>query len=211
MSNTMTTTHDDFIMRPTVDVCFSGLMENPIVRKGFCAAIMRVPPDMIQNTELLPTHLRRTNARDKLGILDVRVRLMDGVQLNLEMQVRYFEFWDERALFYLCKMFAEQLSSGEDYENLKKCIHVSILDFVHFPNDTECYRTIRFMDQKMNTLYSDKLELQVLELKKLPKEVQTGDDLISWMHFLTEKARRILKTWQKQANTWERHMRLCKN
>lgn len=102
------TARDDFIMRPTVDVCFAGLMENPKVRKGFCAAILRVSPDTIRDTELLKTHLHREYADDKLGILDVRIRLPDGLQINMEMQVKYFEFWDERTLFYLCKMFAEQ-------------------------------------------------------------------------------------------------------
>lgn len=53
---------EDFIMLPTNDVCFAGLMENPIVRKGFCAAVMRVHPDEIGKTELLPTHLQRENA-----------------------------------------------------------------------------------------------------------------------------------------------------
>ena len=103
------TAKDDFIMRPTIDVCFAGLMENAKVRKGFCAAILKVLPDTIRDTQLLPTHLHRDYADDKLGILDVRVRLLDGLQINMEMQVKYFEFWDERALFYLCKMFAEQL------------------------------------------------------------------------------------------------------
>ena len=88
-------TQTDFIMSPTVDVCFAGLMENPVVRKGFCAAVMRVPPDLIGETMLVPTHLRRENAQDKLGILDVLVKLKDGTHINLEMQVRYFEFWDE--------------------------------------------------------------------------------------------------------------------
>lgn len=109
-------------MRPTVDVCFAGLMENSKVRKGFCAAVLRTSPDMIRDTELLQTHLQRDYADEKLGILDVR------------------------ALFYLCKMFAEQLRVGDPYEKLRKCVHVSILDFIHFPEDTECYRTIGLLD-----------------------------------------------------------------
>ncbi len=181
---TIPTTNNDFIMRPTVDVCFASLMENTKVRKGFCAAILRVSPDKIKDTELLPTHLHRDYADDKLGILDVRVRLLDGLQINMEMQVKYFEFWDERALFYLCKMFAEQLRTGDSYEKLKKCIHVSILDFIHFPEDTDCYRTIELLNRKTNALYSDKLELQILELKKLPKEIKTGEDIVNWMRFL---------------------------
>lgn len=84
MTRTQNGTQTDFIMSPTVDVCFCGLMENPIVRKGFCAAIMRISPDMIGETELLPTHMRRENAHDKLGILDVLVKLKDGTRINME-------------------------------------------------------------------------------------------------------------------------------
>lgn len=107
-------TNDEFMMSPKVDVCFAGLMENPIVRKGFCAAVLRVSPETIENTELLPTHLRRNYTDDKLGVLDVRVRMKDGLQINMEMQVKKFEFWDERAMFYISKMFSDQLKSGEN-------------------------------------------------------------------------------------------------
>ena len=58
---------DDFIMSPMVDVCFVNLMRNPIVRKGFCAAVLRIPPDMINETEFLPSvsfrHFRRRDPR----------------------------------------------------------------------------------------------------------------------------------------------------
>ena len=184
-----TQTHDDFIMLPTNDVCFAGLMENPKVRKGFCAAVMRVHPEEIAETELLPTHLHREYADDKLGILDVRVKLIDGVQINLEMQVRNYEFWDERALFYISKIFSDQLKSGDSYGMLQKCIHVSILDFIRFSGDKKCYRTIHFRDDDDNALYNDKMELQILELKKLPKEVQTEEDIVHWMRFFSGKNR----------------------
>ena len=178
-----------FIMLPTVDFCFQKLMDNPKVRKGFVAALMKVSPKLIRETKLLPTLLPRESENDKLGILDVRVMLVDGTQLDLEMQVRYFEYWDERAMFYLSKMFVSQMKKGEDYENLKKCIHVSILDFIHFPEDDTCYRTIHLRDDETGKLYSDKLEIQILELKKLPKEVKTGDDIITWMKFFSGKNR----------------------
>lgn len=180
---------DNFIMLPTVDFCFKELMQNDIVRQGFVAALLRVNSKLIQDTTLLPTILSRRSEDDKLGILDVRILLKDGTQMDLEMQVRPFEFWDERALFYLCTMFTEQIHKGESYATLKKCIHVSILDFIHFPNDNECYRTIHLSDDNTGNMYSDKLEMQFLELKKLPPDVQTGEDIIHWMKFFSGKSR----------------------
>ena len=81
------------------------------------------------------------------------------------------------------------LRKGESYEKLQKCIHVSILDFIHFPDDDECYRTIHFRDDKTGKVYTDKMEIQILELKKLPKEVRTGEDVILWMKFFSGKSR----------------------
>lgn len=190
---------DDFIMHPTNDVCFSGLMEIPIVRKCFCAAVLRISPEEISETELLPTHLRRDYAGDKLGILDVRVRLPDKSQINMEMQVKEFQFWNERALFYLSKMYSGQLNSGDVYENLRKCIQVSILDFNLFPEDNRCCRTFHFQDDKTGELYSNKLELQILELRKVPPEAETEEDIVKWMRFFNGKSRKEFEDMIKHA------------
>ena len=193
-------TPSNFIMLPTVDFCFKELMQNPKVRKGFISALLDLSPDEVEDTVLLPTLLPRDSADDKLGIMDVRVLLKDGTQMNMEMQVKYFEYWDERALFYLSKMFDSQIRKGESYEKLQKCIHVSILDFIHFPSDNKCYRRIHFRDDQTSQLYSDKMELQILELKKLPPEVKTGEDVLAWMRFFSSKSK---EEFQNMAKTNE--------
>lgn len=180
---------DKFIMLPTVDFCFCELMKNAKVRKGFVAALQGIDPEFIKETTLLPTILDRSSADDKQGILDVRILLQDETQMNMEMQVRSYQYWGERSLFYLGKMYTGQMKRGDTYEKLKKCIHVSILDFIRFAEDDICYRTFHFRDDKTGKIYSDKLEIHVLELKKLPKDVQTGEDIIEWMKFFSGKSR----------------------
>ena len=44
------------------------------------------------------------------------------------------------------KIYTGQIKEGEDYDKLRKCIHVSILEFVHFPQDKKCCRKIVFCD-----------------------------------------------------------------
>lgn len=87
------------------------------------------------------------------------------------------------------KKFSGQLELGDSYEKLQKCIHVSILDFVRFPEDEKCYRTIHFRDDGSKDIYNDKMELKILELRKLPKEVKTGEEIVNWMRFLNGKSR----------------------
>lgn len=188
---------DNFIMLPTVDFCFAGLMENARVRKGFLASVIGVSPEKIKETVLLPTILRRESGDDKLGILDVRVIMEDGTQIDIEMQVAYFAHWEKRVLFYLSRIYAGQLGKGEPYEKLKKCIHVSILDFVHFPNDTECYRTIHFRDDKTGEVYTDLMEIQILELKKLSKEVKSSEGVLAWMKFFSGKTKKEFEDMAK--------------
>ena len=57
---------EEFIMSPTVDICFKELMQNPKVRKGMVAAILGKDPDEIESTVLMPTILQQEYADDKL-------------------------------------------------------------------------------------------------------------------------------------------------
>lgn len=193
----MTESKEKFIMLPTVDFCFKELMQNPKVRKGFIAALLNVVPEDIRETRLLPTILQKESQQDKTGILDVRVLMEDGAQLDIEMQVAYFEFWDKRVLFYLAKMYTDQIHKGEPYSKLQKCIHVSILDFNLFKQDKECYRRIHFRDDKTGDIYTDLFEIQILELRKLPPEIKNGDAVMNWMRFFSGRTRKEFEDMAK--------------
>ena len=177
-------------MFPTVDFCFKELMKNPKVRKGFVAAILGKEPETVRRTTVIETELWKESEDDKLGILDVLVELEDGVKMNMEMQVPYFEYWANRVLFYVSKIYTGQIQKGDDYDKLQKCIHVSILDFIHFPQDQRCYRKITLCDVETGEQYTDLMELHVLELKKLPPKDQNEDGVIRWMRFLGGKSRK---------------------
>ena len=187
---------EEFIMSPTVDICFKELMQNPKVRKGMVAATLGKDPDEIESTVLMPTILQQEYADDKLGILDARVKLVDGEQIDVEMQNAFFAFWPNRVLFYLGKMYTSQLKEGEGYENLKQCVHVSILNFIHFPDDNICFRAISFCEEGTGKIYTDKMKIYVLELPKLPPEQKNEKDIICWMRFLRAKSR---KEFEKMA------------
>ena len=184
---------DDFIMLPTVDFCFKELMHNETVRKGIIAAILNIHPDEVEKTELMPTILRKESEEDKYGILDVRVKLKDGKQMDFEMQVIYYDYWANRTIYYLSKMYTEQLKAGEDYDKLQKCIQVSILDHVLIQGDDKYYRCISFCDTETGEKYSDMMEMHILELPKLPPEQKDETDLMQWMRFLGGKNREDLK------------------
>ena len=190
--------NDNFIMLPTVDFCFKELMKNPKVRKGFIAALLRKDPSLIRKTTLIPTELRKESEDDKLGILDVLIEMADGTKMNMEMQVAYFEYWINRVLFYISKVYSDQIKTGDSYDILKPCIHVSILDFIHFPHDTKCCRKIAFCDVENGKQYTNLMEIYILELKKLPAEDQNEAGIIRWMRFLGGKSRKEFEGMAKK-------------
>ncbi len=182
-ASSSTQTTDNFLMSPTVDFCFKELLSYPHVRKGFVAALLHCDPDSIQSTELIPTILSKETADSKYGILNVRIRMANGTQIDLEMQVVPFAFWEKRILFYLSKMYTDQVKEGDGYQGLKKCMHVSILNFTHFPDDTECHHEIAFCDMHTHKKYTDLFEIHILELKKLPPKEPDEPLLITWLRF----------------------------
>lgn len=53
--NQKNVTEDDFIMLPTVDFCFKELMQNENIRKGIVAALLKLHPEDVEKTDLMPT------------------------------------------------------------------------------------------------------------------------------------------------------------
>ena len=146
-----------FLMKPKVDFCFKELMEDEEVRNAFLAAV--------------------------LGILAVRVLLNNREQIDIEIQVTFSEYWAERTLFYLGKMFTDQLKPGENYQKLEKCIHIGILNFTMF-DDEEYYSCFHFWSDEGRKLYSDKVEIHTLELPKLAKHDYPETELLKWLQFI---------------------------
>ena len=167
---------ETFLMRPTVDFCFKELMADPVVRKGFIAAILGKRTEELKDTTLLPTILRKGTKEEKLGILDVRILMSDGEQIDMEMQVGPYEFWEERTLFYMSKMYIDQINAGDSYGGLGKCIHIGILDFIIYRDTKDFYSIFHIWEDGRKALYSDKFEFHVLELPKLERlELQDSE------------------------------------
>ena len=183
----------EFLMKPKVDFAFKQVMRNENARLGFLSAMLRMPPEDIRETRLLDTHLNKLHKDDKLGILDVRVCLNNDAEIDIEIQLAPFPAWTKRSLFYLSKMYASQLKEGEEYHRMKKCISISILDFALFSGQEEFYSRFHLWEDTRRLLYSDQIELHVLELPKLPEELKEGaSDMLLWAKFINAEKKEEL-------------------
>ena len=175
----------DFLMKPKIDFAFKELMADELSRIGFLSAILKLDPKDIQETHLLNTNLRKMHEDEKQGILDVRILMNDQTEIDIEIQLAELKVWADRSLFYLSKMYVEQIAPGQNYTVFKKCVSISILNFNLFQEEKEFYSCFHLKEDTRHTLLTDKMEFHVLELPKLPKELQEeNSDILLWAKFI---------------------------
>ncbi len=165
---------DNFLMKPKIDFAFKEIMMDEKARIGFLSAVLKIRPEDIRETQLLNTSLRKEHEDDKQGILDVRLFMNSGREINIEIQLSELKVWADRSLFYLAKMFTDQIKPGDSYRVFKKCVSISILNFTLFPKEAEFYSCFHIREDTRDFLYTDKMEFHVIELPKLPEKLQEG-------------------------------------
>lgn len=177
----------EFLMKPKIDFAFKEIMTDADARKGFLSAVLKLDPSDIRETRILNTFLRKVHEEDKQGILDVRISMNNNTEIDVEIQLSEFRAWADRSLFYIAKMYTEQLESGQDYGILKKCVSISVLDFKLLA-DNDFYSCFHLREDSRNTLYTDKIEFHVLELPKLPEELkEDSSDILLWAKFINSE------------------------
>lgn len=115
---------EEFLMKPKIDFAFKEIMMDEKARIGFLSAVLNIKPEDIKETKILNTHLRKEHEEDKLGILDVRIIMNDDTEIDIEIQLMELKVWPDRSLFYLSKMYTEQIRQGQKYDVFKKCVSI---------------------------------------------------------------------------------------
>ncbi len=185
---------DNFLMKPKIDFAFKEIMANEKARIGFLSAVLKIKPEEIKETRILNTYLQKVHEDDKQGILDVRILMNNDTEIDTEIQLSELKVWADRALFYLSKMYTEQIKQGESYDVFKKCVNISILNFTLFPKETEFYSRFHIREDTRNFLYTDKMEFHVIELPKLPEEIkENSSDIELWAKFINAERREELE------------------
>ena len=195
---------NDFIMSPKVDYAFKELMQDEQIRAGFLSAVLNIPLEEIRKTTLVDTHLRKRTAQDKLGILDVRILLMNEVEFDLEMQVVCFKEWKKRSIYYWSKMYTESIGEGDPYSKLRQCISISILDFKLLEEEEEFFSCYQLCETTKHTVYTDLMKFYVIELPKLPKTMDyessrnETSNIYLWAKFIASESEEEMEVLAKE-------------
>lgn len=154
------------------DFCIKEVMENETVRRHFISDVLSIPLKDIKSVRIINPFLWKRHKKQKLGILDIQLELNNDIKINIEIQLKQMSSWKKRSVFYLAKMFTADLRHGEDYEKVKKCIVITILDFDLKNCVNRNYHNVYMLRDQCGNLYTDVLELHTIELKKKPHREQ---------------------------------------
>ena len=158
-----------------------GTEENKDIMIEFLSLVTQLSKDdfddvHIENSEQLPRFYN-----DKIGRLDIKIRLQDGRKIDVEMQNTYFDYYPKRSIFYCSKLIHEHFISGFQYAQLKKCIAINVLNSP-FKLSRKVHSVYQIRESEEQTLLDELLEIHFLDLTKLNTENLTS--LEKWLMFI---------------------------
>ena len=127
--------------------------------------------------------LEQLAKENKYGILDLEVELESREIINVEMQLRDYHNIEERTTFYVGKKISEQLSTNQDYSDIKKVIVIAILNYSFINLPEYITDTVRVVKEHREYELNNKdiyIELEIFR-KQNPN---MKDALNQWLAFL---------------------------
>ena len=181
---------------PRVDIAFKkifGVEENKDLLISLINSVVGSEGQVSDVTLLNPYNLKNFKT-DKLSILDIKARGLDGKLFNIEIQISDAADYDKRALYYWAKIYTEQLKVREDYSKLSKAIGIHILNFTSIPEAQRYHNIFHITEKESGLLYCKDLELHTIELTKFSNNydeelvdivAKVNNALDMWIAFLT--------------------------
>ena len=184
-----------------IDVVFQALfgeVGNERITKKFIEAILDKNIEEVDLSQNIV--LRRETAKDKMGVLDVLVKVDDEEYYNLEMKLTEKKQLMERLLYYWSKIYTRNIKMGENYTGLKRTIEVLIVDFeIKDLKELEYHSKWKIIEEKERKLIlTNALEIHILELPKLKKEKGKETELVKWLKFIQDPESREVKKYMKE-------------
>ena len=195
-SNFETSLGNNLKITPKRDIVFKrifGVKGNEGILKDFLEAILDIKIESLEldlATEMIPEFYDGKKSR-----IDVRTKLSDGTEVNIEMQMDTNKYSEKRCLYYWGKMYSNTLKEKENYKELRKTICIWILNGKKYNEFKEFHSKWKMMNCKYKEegRFGD-IEFHVIELKKLRE-----NDIIEptrkefWLWFIDHTSEELVK------------------
>jgi predicted transposase/invertase (TIGR01784 family) len=193
------------------DILFKILfVRNKDLLRSLVASALGVRKEDIRKLTIANEAVLPELVTDKFCRLDLNMDV-DGVKVDLEIQVADEGNFRERAAFYCAKLFASSLVAGSDYKNAPRAILISIVDFELF-DCAELRSEFALLEKTRLELLCDKMELHFFELRKLPETIDKNDMLQVWLKLFDAETEEDLKAlMEMEVNEVERALEAYRN
>ena len=190
------------ILDPKVDFVFKNLFGNKSQKRSLISLLNAIISPFegrgIVEVQIDDSVIRKEHLEDKYSILDIKATLDDDSRVNIEMQMSEPGHMTKRLLYYLSRLYTEQLSSGGEYKDLRKTIVIGILNYNMLKNDSYINRYL-LKESETNEPLTDLLQVYLIELSKLDKAVEEIESpLEGWMEFLKDPKEEVVKMLSRQ-------------
>lgn len=175
------------LLNPKIDYVFKrifGRQGNESITKSFISAVLNqnITDVVLESDSCLPKDI----LDDKVGILDVKIKIDNHTNCDIEMQIVDKKNIEKRILFYCSKMYVQSIKSGTDYIDLEKSIAILISDY-----ELESLKAIEKYVSKWNLreedygnlILTDAIEIYIIELPKF-KKYMNNSALADWVKFI---------------------------
>ena len=124
---------------------------------------------------------------DKMGILDVIVKIDDKITCNIEMQLAKRDDIIPRLLYYWSRAYMRNIHKNDDYNKLDRTIVILIAGFdVEGLEELSYYTKWQLIEsENRKHILTDFMEVDIIELSKIyKKDVNKNDKLLDWLYFI---------------------------
>ena len=191
------------------DIIFKLLMgteNSKEILTDFLLAVLNLSSDEYEEITIQNPFLLQEYKGDKLGILDVKLKLKSGKIMNIEVQVDPMPFMASRILFYVSKLITELIGESDQYEKIKRVISIIITGHPMIKQSEKYHHHFGLYDIEGKVLLTDALEVHTLEVPKSRKvyECTERNDLLDWMRFFDVKTEEELNMLAQKSPAMKR-------
>ncbi|BCG56765.1 Rpn family recombination-promoting nuclease/putative transposase [Paenibacillus sp. URB8-2] len=176
------------LLDPRVDFVFKRIFGSENNKDVLLAFLNRIFTEAgeprLTEIILMNPYTDKDDPLDKQSIFDVYAKTSEGKMIDIEMQLFNKYDIEKRTLFYWSKRYASQLSEGDKYPELKKCVTINILNYSFLKNE-QYHNIFHLREDRTGISLIDDIEVHFLELPKLDEHsVPSEGGLINWLLFL---------------------------
>ena len=157
----------------------------------FLKCILNISNEEFEDLEFIDTHSRRGSILGGEYILDIKVKTKSYI-VDVEMQVKRSPVMTQRIVLYLANMIKDQDLNSINYSNMKKTVSIMIAADHSINSDNRYFHRYNLREEKDNSLFTDLIEVDILELKKLPDKYD-GSPLWDWLTFIKTNNEETMK------------------